>query len=169
MSIVTLMQAIPEVFIEYGGHHVAGGFSVRDEHIFTFAEQLNSAMKQLGAKATVVEPVAIDAEISLHEVNHFLLNQLKQLAPFGMGNKKPLFAFKDVTPTKAELFGKTKEHTKLVYSTENGPLEAIAFFQTLEQFTKTPKTDVPHTLIGHVEQSFFMGRMQTRVRIIDIL
>jgi single-stranded-DNA-specific exonuclease len=163
------MQAVPEVFLEYGGHHAAGGFSVKDEHIFTFAEQLNTAFKQLGNKATVVEPVQIDAEISLNEVNYLLLNQLKQLAPFGTGNKKPLFAFTAVTPSSVDLFGKTKEHTKLIYGTENGQLEAIAFFQTPEQFTKTPKADVPHTLIGHIEESFFMGRMQTRVRIIDIL
>lgn len=169
ISVVTLMQSIPEVFLEYGGHHAAGGFAIKDEYIFTFGEQLNAAFTQLGNKATIVEPVLIDAEITLNEVNHLLLSQLKQLSPFGTGNKKPLFAFIDVTPVKADLFGKTKEHTKLVYGTENGQLEAIAFFQTPEQFTKTPKTGIPHTLIGHVEESFFMGKVQTRVRIVDIL
>jgi single-stranded-DNA-specific exonuclease len=169
VSIVALMQAIPEVFLEYGGHHAAGGFSIKDEHIFTFAEQLNTAFTQLGNKAMVRAPVQIDAEISLNEVNHLLLNQLKQLAPFGTGNKKPLFAFTAVTPSSVELFGKTKEHTKLIYGTEHGQLEAIAFFQTPKQFTKTPKAAVPHTLIGHVEESFFMGKMQTRVQIVDIV
>ncbi len=168
-SIVTLMQAIPEVFLEYGGHHAAGGFSVKDEHIFTFGERLNDAMKALGNEAKVTQEIQIDAEISLNEVNQFLLNQLNSLSPFGTGNTKPLFAFRNVSPTSVDLFGKTKEHTKLIFGTENGQLEAIAFFQTPEQFTKTPKTDVPHTLIGHVEQSFFMGRVQTRVRIIDII
>jgi hypothetical protein len=56
-----------------------------------------------------------------------------------------------------------------MYGTENGQLEAIAFFQLPAGFTKTPKLDVPHTLVGHVEQSFFMGRMQIRIRIVDIL
>jgi len=169
VSIVTLMQAVPDVFLEYGGHHVAGGFSVKDDQIFTLGEQLNEAMKKLGTTATVSREVKIDAEITPDEVNEFLLNQLKQLAPFGAGNPKPLFSFKNVTPTSVDLFGKTKEHTKIMFGTQNGQLEAIAFFQTPEQFTKTPKTDVPHTLIGHVEQSFFMGRMQTRIQIVDIV
>jgi single-stranded-DNA-specific exonuclease len=168
-SVVTLMQAVPEVFLEYGGHHVAGGFAVKDADIFTFGEKLNAAMEQLGNQATVVEPTVIDAQIGLDEVNPFLIKQLNQLAPFGMGNKKPLFAFKDVTPTSVEAFGKTKEHSKIMYGTENGQLEAIAFFQLPAGFTKTPKVDVPHTLVGHVEQSFFMGRMQIRIRIVDIL
>lgn len=168
-SVVTLMQAVPEVFLEYGGHHVAGGFSVKDEQIFSFSETLNTAMEQLGNTATIVEPTLIDAFISLDEVNPFLIQQLNQLAPFGMGNKKPLFAFQQVTPTSVDVFGKTKEHTKIIFGTENGRLEAIAFFQLPDEFTKTPKVDVPHTLIGHVEQSFFMGRQQLRIRIIDIL
>jgi len=169
MSVVALMNAASDVFLEYGGHHVAGGFAVNDADIFTFGEKLNTAMKQLGNEAIVAEPVLIDAEISLDEVNPFLIKQLNQLAPFGMGNKKPLFAFKNVSPTSVEAFGKTKEHTKIMFGTENGQLEAIAFFQLPEGFSVEPRVDVPHTLIGHVEQSFFMGRLQTRVRIIDIL
>lgn len=169
VSVVTLMQATPDIFLEFGGHHVAGGFSVKDADIFTFGEKLNTAMEELGTKAVVAEPILIDAEISLNEVNPFLLKQLNQLAPFGMGNKKPLFAFRGVTPTSVEAFGKTKEHTKLIFGTENGQLEAIAFFQLPEDFSQLPVIDVPHTLIGHVEQSFFMGRLQTRIRIIDII
>lgn len=169
VSVVTLMQAAADTFLEYGGHHVAGGFAVKDEYIFTVGERLNAAMQQLGSAAVVNEPVLIDAEISLDEVNQFLIKQLAQLAPFGMANKKPLFAFKNVTPTAADVFGKTKEHTKLVYGTENGQLEAIAFFQLPTDFTKTPTTGSAHTLLGHVEQSFFMGRLQTRIRIIDII
>jgi single-stranded-DNA-specific exonuclease len=168
-SVVTLMQAVPEVFSEYGGHHVAGGFAVNDADIFTFGEKLNAAMAALGNEATVSEPVVIDAEISLDEVNAFLCKQLTQLAPYGMGNKKPLFAFKNVSPSSVDVFGKTQEHTKVVFGTENGQLEAISFFQLPDSFTKEPKAGVPHTLIGHVEQSFFMGRMQTRVRIVDIV
>ena len=169
VSVVTLMQATPDVFLEYGGHHVAGGFSVKDADIFSFGEKLNTAMEQLGNEAVVAQATEIDAVITPEEVNPFLIQQLNKLAPFGMGNKKPLFAFRDVTASTVEAFGKTKEHTKIIYGTENGQLEAIAFFQLPEGFTKSPKADVPHTLIGHVEQSFFMGRMQTRVRIIDII
>lgn len=169
VSVVKLMRAVSEVFHEHGGHHVAGGFSVKDEHIFNFGEKLVSAMDDLGEAAIVAEEVVIDAEINLADVNQLLIKQLTKLSPFGMGNSKPIFAFRNVKPQSVELFGKTKEHTKLIFQTEQGRVEAIAFFQTPEQFTKTPKADVPGTMIGHVEQSFFMGRMQLRIRIIDII
>lgn len=168
-SVVTLMNATEDVFLEHGGHHFSGGFSVKDEHIFTFSERLITAMKELGEKAEIREPIKIDAELSLDEVNQLLIKQLKQLSPFGTGHEKPLFAFKNVRPDSVELFGKTKEHTKLIFKTESGNLEAISFFATPEQFTITPKNSVPCTLIGHVEQSYFMGRQQTRLRVVDIV
>lgn len=169
MSVVKLMLATPEVFIESGGHHVAGGFSIKDEHIFTFGEVLIKAAEKLGEAAMVKEEIQIDAEITLDEVNQLLAEQLNRLSPFGAGNPKPIFVFQAVTPKSVELFGKTKEHTKLIFQTENGKVEAIAFFQTPEQFSKTPESDAPCTIIGHVEQSYFMGRMQLRVRILDII
>lgn len=169
LSVVKLMQQAADSFIEYGGHHASGGFSVKEDHIFTFAEELYKAANALGDEAKVDETVAIDAELSLGEVNRFLINELSKLAPFGMGNHKPLFAFKNVTPVAVELFGKTKEHTKLRFNTDTDQLEAIAFFTVPEKFTHEPKVDVPCTMLAHVEESFFMGRKQIRMRVIDII
>ena len=168
-SVVKLMQAAKDSFLEQGGHHGAGGFSVKDEHIFTFGEELVKAMNDLGDEAIVNEEISIDAEISLSDINQLLLKQLKQLSPFGVGNPKPLFAFVNVSPVSVELFGKTKEHTKMLFDSENGKVEAITFFQTPADYTFVPAEGVPCTMVGYVEQSFFMGRMQTRVRVLDIV
>ena len=168
VSVVKLMQAVTDVFSEHGGHHFSGGFTVKKDHIFTFGERLLTAAQELGGEAVIDEPVAVDMLLTLNEVNQLLINQLHQLAPFGVGNEKPLFGFVNVTPVQVEHFGKAKEHTKIIYSTESGKLEAIAFFQTPNQFTVEPKPDVPHTLLGHVEESFFMGRRQIRLRIVAI-
>ncbi|MCA9359876.1 single-stranded-DNA-specific exonuclease RecJ [Candidatus Kaiserbacteria bacterium] len=168
-SVVKLMNSVSEVFLEHGGHHVAGGFSVKDEHIFSFGENLVSAMVSLGEEALVKEDVVIDAEINLEDINQFLIQELDKLAPFGAGNHKPLFVIKNVIPDSVELFGKTKEHTKLIFKTENGKLEAISFFQKPEHFKQMPVVEVPCTLIAHVEKSYFMGRHQIRVMIVDVI
>lgn len=169
VSVVKLMDEVSDIFIEHGGHHASGGFSVKEEHIFAVSEKLNEALKKLGGEAAVEEEKNIDEVLSLNDVNVTLVREIAKLAPYGASNPKPLFAFKDVTPRKVEQFGKTKEHLKLLFETDNTQLEAIAFFATEESFKKVPSVDTPMTLIGHVEQSFFMGRQQIRVRIIDII
>lgn len=168
VSVVRIMNEASEVFLEHGGHHFSGGFSVKDEHIFTLSERLNEALALLKEEATIDDVVEIDAVLTLDAVTSEFVRELHRLAPFGAGNPKPIFAFSDVTPRKVEQFGKADEHLKLTFETSTGSLEAIAFFTKAEDFQKNPTTG-PLTLIAHVEQSFFMGRLQLRLRIIDIV
>jgi single-stranded-DNA-specific exonuclease len=169
ISVVTLMQKASDVFTEHGGHHFSGGFSVKEDQIFTFAEALNQAYAQLGEEAAFEEELLVDELLSLNDVSYELVRELRKLAPFGVGNAKPLFAFKNVTPRKVEQFGKGKEHLKVTYESDNGPLEAISFFSSPATCTKAPREDTPHTLIAHVEESFFMGRQQLRLMVVDII
>jgi hypothetical protein len=74
-----------------------------------------------------------------------------------------------VTPRKVEQFGKAQEHLKMIFETTSGQLEAIAFFAESQDFEKNPEVHTIFTLIAHVEQSYFMGRQQIRLRIIDII
>ena len=169
VSVVRLMNACAEVFEEHGGHHFSGGFSVHEDHIFSFGERLNDALKALGESAAISEEIIIDEMLSLNDVSHALVKDLSLLAPYGTGNRKPLFAFKDVTPRKVEQFGKAQEHLKMIFETNAGTLEAIAFFAKSEDFQKNPEEHSTFTLIAHVEQSYFMGRQQVRLRIVDVI
>lgn len=169
VSVVKLMEAVPELFSEYGGHHGAGGFSVHEEHIHTFPTVLNEAYLKIGDAAKVQTEVVIDHECTLDEITTTTLREQQSLAPFGVANPKPLFKIASVVPQEVSIFGKTKEHTKLTFSTEGVAKEAIAFFKLPAHFTKEPVAGKQLTLLAELEQSFFMGRLQTRLRIVDVV
>lgn len=169
VSVVKLMEAIPEVFDEFGGHHMAGGFSVRDEQIHSFSESMKTAYQTLGAEARIVEPLLVDLELPLDAFSTELLRAQRQCGPFGCENRKPLYLIRNVQPKEVVVFGKTKEHTKLVFTTTGIAKEAIAFFKTPEQFSVLPTTETPISILVHLEESFFMNRLQTRLRIVEIL
>jgi single-stranded-DNA-specific exonuclease len=169
ISVVKLMEATADIYHEYGGHHASGGFAVHDTHIHTFGQLLNDAYERLGAEAVVTADCRVDAELALDDVYGEVRGLLRELAPFGTGNPKPLFAFPRVVPETVAVFGKAKEHLKLTFSTKRGPLEAIAFFATGEDFSRLPTTEGVCTLLAHIEESFFMGRRATRLRIVDIV
>ena len=169
VSVVTLMNAAAESFLEHGGHHFSGGFSVRDESIFSLSETLNEAFVRLGNEAMIEEETVIDAELSIDAVTNTMMDELNLLSPFGTGNTKPLFSFQNSVPRKVEQFGKEQEHLKLVFETKNGTLEAIAFFAKPQDFVCPPTAGAPLTLIGHIERSYFMNRPQLRIRIVDCI
>ena len=169
VSVVRLMEASADHFLEHGGHHASGGFSVKEDSVFHLSQFLNEALVSLGDKAVANEEVVVDAVLSLDDVNRSFVNNLRGLAPFGAGNKKPLFAFPAVSASEVQSFGKSKEHLKLLFKTSKGNVEAIAFFSSPDQFTVPITPETPFTLLAHVEESFFMNRMQLRLRIVDIV
>ncbi len=169
ISVVKLMEVIPEFFHEFGGHHMSGGFSVRDEKIHALPEALQTAYATLGEAASVVEPFKVDFQISLDEISTDLLRAQRQCSPFGLANPKPLYLISGVRPKEVVSFGKAKEHTKLMFTTTGIAKEAIAFFRTPEQFSILPTAETTVSLLVHLEESFFMNRLQTRLRIVEII
>lgn len=169
VSLVKLMEAASKYFSENGGHHAAGGFSVKEESIYQLPQALNDVYDSLGNELLNSEEVVVDSQLSLSEVNDALVRTLQKMAPYGIGNPKPIFAFAKVAPNKVEQFGKNKEHLKLMFDNGSRDIEAIAFFSKAENYQKAPKVGEPITLLAQVEESFFMGRRQVRLRIVDII
>lgn len=169
VSTLRIMEAARDAFLDFGGHHESGGFSVHDDKVHALFDALNEAHGTLGSDLSVEHEEGVDAVLELSEVNESLIRKLRTLAPFGEGNPKPMFQFVAVAPTEVIIFGKTKNHTKLLFETEGKRIEAIAFFRLPESFANIPEPKKEVSLIAHVEESYFMGRLQTRLRIVDII
>ncbi len=169
ISTLRLMEGTPDSFIHYGGHHFSGGFAVTDEKIHTLLDELVLVHTRLGDILKTETITYIDNELMLSDITDSLIRTLRTLAPYGEGNPKPLFRFRDVIPESVSAFGKIKNHTKLRFISGVGPIDAIAFFRTPEQFAIPPEEGKTLTLIAHLEESYFMGRKEVRLRIVDIV
>jgi single-stranded-DNA-specific exonuclease len=169
VSTLRLMEGTPESFLHFGGHHFSGGFGVHDDRIHTLLDDLLLVHEKLGDTLMTESVTYIDSDLSLSDITGSLIRTLRSLAPYGEGNPKPLFRFREVSPESVSIFGKAKDHTKMRFISGLGPIDAIAFFKTPEQFRVVPEAGKSMTLIAHIEESYFMGRKETRMRIVDIL
>ena len=173
VHLVELMQsADPKTFLQYGGHAEAAGFSCVKNEIHFMQERLDTACTSIAMNTEKAEPTTtkIDAEITLDDVNYRTYTDISQLAPFGVGNAKPLFIVKNVIPISVDQFGKTKEHLDIRFKNKLGKeVRAIAFFKTPDDYQHIPTTENPFDTIGYVEHSVFMGHQEVRLHIVDIL
>ena len=169
VSVLALLEHVSDMLEEFGGHHMAGGFGVKEDAIHRLPEAMSNALSELGSGAVVDTAVTADYALTLEAITPMLLREQQMLAPFGMDNDKPIYVIEGAVPKEVSVFGKTKEHTKLLFDTTGIAKEAIAFFRLPEQFSKEPQEGQMCTLLAHLEQSFFMGRKQTRLRIIDVV
>ncbi len=169
-NLVELMEKAKEVFDTFGGHKLAGGFAVSGDKIHSLEERLVKAFEDLSLQKTEEEEIVVDRKLLIDEIDQRLWNDIEKLSPFGIGNPKPLFLFENVTPSKVAGFGKQKNHLELSFEREmDKPLRAIGFFQTAESYRVKPAVGNRMNLVATVEKSFWMGRAEIRLRIVDII
>ncbi|HDQ99540.1 MAG TPA: hypothetical protein ENN51_04555 [candidate division WOR-3 bacterium] len=88
MSLIDLLSAHRECFVDYGGHRLAAGFTIDDERAEEFilaAERY--AHENFAREVAVDDREFADAVLPLAQFEP----ELRRLAPFGEGNPRPLF------------------------------------------------------------------------------
>jgi single-stranded-DNA-specific exonuclease len=172
-DIVKLMEKAsiisPDIFVDYGGHKGAGGFSILQENVHTLEDKLNEAFLELLNENKIIEDTLLDKKLSLDDVNWNTYSSVEKFAPFGLDNPKPLFLFENVTVSAMKLFGKERNHLELKFKNSNGKdVTAIAFFQTGEKFPVSIKEGSSINLVATLEKSVFRNFPELRLRIVDV-
>ena len=172
ISVVELMTENKDHFIDFGGHELAGGFTVYDDKIHFLEEALSQSFKNIESlvKKSQAENFDLEANFSLINMKNWC--EIEKLAPFGLANPKPIFLFKNVIIDKIKKFGKngSGEHLEIIFSDINkNKAKAISFFSNHDSFTKNISEGININLLATFDLSRFRGREELRLRIIDII
>lgn len=165
VNVVELMQGASEVFEDFGGHFASGGFSLTQEKVHELAPKLTLAYEKLLSGGKKEKEVMLDRQLELAEVPH-TLRTLSKMAPFGVGNTKPLFLFPNVSVAQAKMFGKQQNHLDITLEQNNTRVGGIAFFSTPASFTKKCEVGKKADIVGHVELDW---KGAPRLRVVDII
>ncbi|MFQ5904993.1 MAG: DHH family phosphoesterase [bacterium] len=89
---VDCLKSCGRLFIDYGGHKQAAGFSASRDRIAELQEAFDSYAANNVTDDTIQRPILwIDCEFPLSEMGPELAEEITRLAPFGEGNPQPLF------------------------------------------------------------------------------
>jgi single-stranded-DNA-specific exonuclease len=157
VSVVELMTETHESFIEFGGHELAGGFTVHNDRIHFLEEALCLSFNKVKREKKEDE-ISYDIKSDLNIVNMKNWREVEKLAPYGFGNSKPIFLFVG------------GEHLEILFSDANkNKAVAISFFSNIESFKNTLVEGLNVDLLATFDLSRFRGREELRLRIVDIL
>lgn len=105
----------------YGGHALAGGFSLNEEHFDCFYHSIEDEVKNLNLHS--VQEVLLIEENDLCVEN---IESLSLLEPFGMGNEEPLFCLKNIKILNTQQLSQGK-HLKFDLISRHGKISALYF------------------------------------------
>ena len=162
-----MRAAKPGVFAEFGGHAFSGGFSVSNDSIFNLEKELEVALGNLPIGEKNISIETHDAELSVEDILWKTYDAIATLAPFGIGNPKPIFLFRNAVVASAKKFGKEKNHFEITLKKTKGIAKAIKFFAG-EEFSKISE-DQNISFLGNLEKSTFGNKTELRVRILELI
>lgn len=85
------------LFTRFGGHAHAVGFSLPTERVELLRERMRDYGLPLAEGASTAMPLECDAEAPFSELTERLLEWMERCGPFGVGNREPVFATREVT------------------------------------------------------------------------
>lgn len=116
------LETMPDLFVRFGGHRQAVGLTLERDRVEELRQRFNDYVRRkLGEDGLEPERV-LDAEISLNELTDAAVNEVLALAPFGLGNRTPVFLARGVRlASPPEGFGKDKDHLRLTFDRSDAP------------------------------------------------
>lgn len=150
-----------DLMVQFGGHPMAAGLSIREENIEIFRRQLNKNCTL--TEDDLCPKIVIDVPMPVSYITKELVEQISLLEPFGKGNTKPVFAQKGLKVLDSSVLGKNKNVVKVKLLDPQGvPMEGI-YFGEAQEFVDFLKKKDTISVTYYPEINRFRGRESLQI------
>ena len=150
---------------KFGGHSMAVGLTLKKDKFEQFYEEFEKVAEE-NKTENIVPIINVDAKIELNEIDKTVVEDLKQLEPFGEANKMPVFALKNIRIDSIRALSEGK-HLKLTLRDNNQIINAIGF--NIGELANEYKIGDKVDLAGVLEINTFNGIDNLQINIKDIM
>lgn len=156
---------IRDLFINFGGHSQAAGMTIAGDKLADIKKKLNDFILNELTEEDYKQQLEISQTVDLDNISESLVDELDKLAPFGMGNPKPMIHIEHI-PVDVRQIGKQKNHLKMQFLTEQTKVDMIGFNKgNLFNFISQ---DTPLSAVGSLDINEWNGNKTVQLIIEDI-
>jgi single-stranded-DNA-specific exonuclease len=161
-NITTALEKCSEHLNRFGGHEQAAGFTVKEDSWEDFVECLKDIADKEITEEMLTPKLNIDLHLSTNDITFKFLDILKELEPFGYGNRKPIVGFKNMVIVKKQPIGKMPNHLKLLCKGDGVDLVTVLLFRCDEDVDNL-KIDDEIDVVGSINVNSWNGHEQLQV------
>ena len=169
------LESLKHYFIRFGGHKYAAGLSLKKENLEPFKKAFEDEVKKHIKKENLVPKIYIDHELTLNTLFEDVNNQNKpkifrivqQMEPFGVGNPKPIFIFKNlINYSKPRIVG--ENHIKFQFSDtqKENTINGI-WFNSVSSYDLI-KNQNQMEVVGSIDENIYRDQRTIQILIKDI-
>jgi single-stranded-DNA-specific exonuclease len=123
INIYSALSECRELFVQFGGHELAAGLSIKEDRIEEFRKMFEKAVADSDHAFEL--KMNIDCAVEFTDVTDELVSEFGLLEPFGIGNPEPLLLTTSVEVVSQRLF--KDKHLGLTLRQGNKSFDAIWF------------------------------------------
>lgn len=150
-----------DLMIQFGGHPMAAGLSIKEENVETLREQLNQNCRL--TPEDLCPKIVIDVPMPISYITKELIGQISLLEPFGKGNTKPIFAQKGLRVLDSGILGKNKNVAKVRLLDPQGIAMDGIYFGEADAFVRFIQEKDTISVTYYPEINTFRGRESLQI------
>ena len=161
-SMYNALKYCSEYFSKWGGHELAGGFTIEENKMEDFKQKINQyALKNPPA----LRETSVDLVVDPKDLNVAMVKELGKLGPFGQENPQPTFMIKkakliDIVPLSEH------RHLRLKFLTKSTSINTVYFNMPVSNFYY--KTGNVFNILVNIEINHYQGIDRISYKIVDM-
>lgn len=169
-NVVDILNMCQDVLERFGGHKLAGGFTVKKENIEIFEKKLSDIFANLDEKTNInKEFVKVSLSINCQDITNKFMSEVFLLEPFGEGNNNPIFLLENVKFLEYGFIGSKKEHFKGKILTKDNYYVDILGWNKHKEIEKCLQEKKILNFLVSVERDNFKNEKNFRLNIHDVV
>ncbi len=149
---------------KFGGHKYAAGLTMLPENVEAFAEAFEKAVCENITDELLTPSLQIDEEISFAQIDERFVSILKQMAPFGPGNMRPVFTTKEALASEYRLIG--EDHLKLkVFEPTDNRIKFDVIGWGMGRYINEISEGVPFDIAYTIEENHWNGNTTIQLKL----
>jgi single-stranded-DNA-specific exonuclease len=155
-----------DIVLSGGGHEMAAGFSLKTKNVALFKKMLKRYAFEKMKKDLFVKKIKIDLPLSFTNLSINLVESIKKMEPFGIGNPTPTFITDNCEIIDVRKVGESGNHLKFKLGNSGLILDAISFnnINSVTNFIPRGKFDAVYSL----EENYWNGSVSMQLKLRDL-
>lgn len=125
LNMYEALTACKDYLVQFGGHAMAAGLSLREENIPAFREAFAAYAGSHLSEEDYEPKVSVEFEVMPEDLTLDFVEELSLLEPYGMGNPKPYLGCRNVRGREAAAIGREHTHLRFKLGTEENPVTGL--------------------------------------------
>jgi len=165
-----LMAKHSDLFIRFGGHAGACGFSLQAENFTKLRDVMQDEISDLlkNDPSILTENLYIEKELDASEKSIEFVKALQRLEPYGEANPKPYFCILNAHISNVLFMGSESQHIRFMAKTKDNVVLSCILFRRADEFKDLIESGSLIDVAGELSINEYSGRQRLQMIVKDI-